>query len=103
MDKLKFVLYLLGIPGVKYDKEEVVKVDHEKRVVEAKQIEGGHLDLGFLSSHSRVEIVEKDANTCVIKGTIEYEIGEGSSADPSHITTHSMAMLSEAIVKHLCA
>lgn len=88
---------------MKYVKDEVVKVDHEKRVMETKQIEGGHLDLGFLSSHTWVEIVEKDANTTVIMGTIKYEIGEGCPVDPSLIKTDGMAMLSEAIAKHLNA
>ena len=47
--------------------------------------------------------MEKDANTSVIKGSIEYEIGEGSPADPSLVTTNDLAALPDAIAKNLTA
>jgi hypothetical protein len=96
------VFHTSDIPGPKSFKEEFVKVDHEKRVKEAKQVEGGFLAMGFLSYVVRFEIVEKGSDACAIKYTIDYDAGEGASVEASVIVT-ALTDIAQAVAKHLGA
>ncbi|XP_073111631.1 norbelladine synthase [Elaeis guineensis] len=86
-----------GIPGVQFSKEKFVKIDNEKRVKEALVVEGGFLELGFRSVLYRLEIIEKDSNSSIIKSAIEYEIDEEHAANASFVTTAPLATIAETI------
>ncbi|KAG1354246.1 S-norcoclaurine synthase 2 [Cocos nucifera] len=90
-----------GTPGIQFYKEKFVKVDNEKRVKEVMVVEGGFLDLGFRSVLYRLEVVEKDSNSSIIKSTIEYEIDEEHAANASFVTIAFLATIAEAISKYL--
>ena len=64
-------------------------------------VEGGYLDLGFRSCLFRVEIVEKDSNSSIIKSAIEYEIDEEHAANASFVTTAPLATIAETMSKYL--
>ncbi|OVA01281.1 Bet v I domain [Macleaya cordata] len=57
-------------------KEKIVTIDHDKRLKEVQQIEGGHLEMGFTSYMKSGQILEiKDCNnSCIIRSITKYEI-----------------------------
>ncbi|XP_008800114.2 norbelladine synthase-like [Phoenix dactylifera] len=90
-----------GMPGSQFSKEKFIKIDNEKRVKEALVVEGGYLDLGFRSFLFRLEIIEKDSNSSIIKSTAEYEIDEEHAANASFVTVAPFATMAETISKYL--
>ncbi|KAK2977849.1 hypothetical protein RJ640_017049 [Escallonia rubra] len=66
-------------------KEKFTIVDDSKRVKEAEVEEGGFLDLGFNLYRFRFEILEKGENSCITKGTVEYDLKEEVAANASSV------------------
>lgn len=92
---------MLGTPGFVSYKEKFTKIDKEKRLKEAEVVEGGYLELGFCLYRVRFEIVEKDANSSIIKSDIEYEVEDESASNAALVTTKPLEMIAEAIGKYL--
>ncbi|KAL5973887.1 hypothetical protein ACLOJK_030546 [Asimina triloba] len=90
-------------PAFSCYKEKFVKLDNANRVKETEVVEGGYLLLGFTKYLIRLEVIEKedDAASSIIKSTIEYEIAQGSNADPSTVTTKALEMMAQTVGKHL--
>ncbi|KAK2970315.1 hypothetical protein RJ640_017046, partial [Escallonia rubra] len=77
------VLKLTFLPGTQAFSsytEKFTIVDDAKRVKEAEVVEGGFLDLGFNLYRFRFEILEHGENSCITKGTVEYDLKEEAAA-----------------------
>ncbi|KAJ3680698.1 hypothetical protein LUZ60_016976 [Juncus effusus] len=94
------VTFAPGI-GMEYYKEKFTKIDNENYVKEAMGVEGGVLDLGFLSHLIRLEILPKGDDSSVIRSTIEYETDDKQDVDPSIISTDALAMIAESVTKYI--
>ncbi|XVF06866.1 hypothetical protein REPUB_Repub06bG0088100 [Reevesia pubescens] len=92
---------VLGIPGPSYMKEIFTKIDDEMRVKESEVIEGGYKDFGFERCGFRLQIIEKDAESCIIRSSIEYELDDKLQEIASQVTTKPMEILAEGIGKYL--
>ena len=92
---------LLGIPGPTYLKEIFTKIDDEMRVKESEVIEGGYKDFGFEFCRYRLQIIEKDAESSIIRSSVEYEIDDKLEEIASQVTTKPMEILAEGIGKYL--
>ncbi|KAG4154345.1 hypothetical protein ERO13_D03G052400v2 [Gossypium hirsutum] len=91
-----------GSLGRGYMKERFTKIDDEDRVKETEVLEGGYKDLGFDVVRIRLEIVEKDSESCMVRSTIEYEGDEKLADVVSHVNIKPLEMMAEIIGKHLC-
>ncbi|XVF42897.1 hypothetical protein PTKIN_Ptkin01aG0402800 [Pterospermum kingtungense] len=91
-----------GGPLKGYFIERVTKVDDENRVKENEIIEGGYKALGFDVFLVRMEILEKDSQSCIIRSSMEYEVDEKLADIVSHVNTDPLKIMAEAIGKHLC-
>uniref|UniRef100_A0ACD5YMN0 Uncharacterized protein n=1 Tax=Avena sativa TaxID=4498 RepID=A0ACD5YMN0_AVESA len=91
---------LLGIVGLSCQKEKFIKVDHENFVKEAVVVEGGFLDLGFLSYLLRFEIIDAGEGS-IIRSTVEYEVGDDGADTASLASTSILACVAETITKHI--
>ncbi|KAJ4721081.1 S-norcoclaurine synthase [Melia azedarach] len=90
-----------GTPGAGYMKERFTKVDDETRIKETELIEGGHKDVGLDAYRIRLEIIEKDEKSSVIRTTIEYENDDKLADVASQITTKPLEIIAETIGKYL--
>ncbi|KAL0001679.1 hypothetical protein SO802_015460 [Lithocarpus litseifolius] len=82
-------------------KGKFTKLDNEKRLKEAEVIEGGYLELGFTFHRTRVEVIEMDSDTCILRTTIEYDVKEEVAANSSYTTIDAVAKLAELAKNHL--
>ncbi|KAL4378839.1 hypothetical protein GQ457_02G027910 [Hibiscus cannabinus] len=90
-----------GSPGSGYMKEIFTKIDDENRVKETEVIEGGYKALGFEVVRIRLEILEKDSESCIVRSCIEYE-GDDKLADVvSHVSVKPLEIMAEIVGKHL--
>ncbi|KDP39526.1 hypothetical protein JCGZ_02546 [Jatropha curcas] len=90
-----------GTPGIGYLKEIFRKMDDENRVKETEVIEGGYKDLGFDVYRIRLEIIEKDRESSIIRSTVEYEIDDTKPELASFVTTKPLEVMAETIGKYL--
>ncbi|GAV58872.1 Bet_v_1 domain-containing protein [Cephalotus follicularis] len=90
-----------GTPGVGYMKEKITKVDDDNRVKETEVFEGGYIALGFDLHRIRLEVIEKDAKSSIIRSSIEYEVNDELAEIASSITTKQFEMMAEVIGKYL--
>ncbi|XVE81043.1 hypothetical protein DITRI_Ditri15bG0031400 [Diplodiscus trichospermus] len=90
-----------GTPGPSYMKEIFTKIDDEVRVKEGEIIEGGYKDLGFEFCRPRLHIIEKDAGSCIIRSSMEYEIDDKLKEITSQLTTKPMEILADGVGKYL--
>ncbi|XP_074576014.1 norbelladine synthase-like isoform X1 [Curcuma longa] len=90
-----------GAGGPRYYKEKFVKIDHENRVKEAVGVEGGLLELGFTYYMIRLEIVEKESGSSIIRSTVEFEVDEEHAANAALATTDIVAVIGEAVTGYL--
>lgn len=58
-------------------------IHHEKMVKGIIVVEGGYLDIGFDRYLIRLEVIEKDEQSCITKSTIEYDVKEDYAANAS--------------------
>ena len=79
--------------------ERFTKVDDENRVKETELIEGGCLGLDLF--RIRLEILEKDSESSIIRSSIEYEVDDKLSEVASHVSIKPLEIMAEAIGKHL--
>ncbi|KAF8412575.1 hypothetical protein HHK36_000544 [Tetracentron sinense] len=89
-----------GTPGITSCTEKFTKIDNEKRCKETTTIEGGYLDLGFSLYLVRFEIIEKDADSSIIKSTIEYEVKDGYASNVSLVNIKPMEAIAELVAKY---
>ncbi|GMI78903.1 hypothetical protein HRI_001559600 [Hibiscus trionum] len=90
-----------GFPGGDCMKEIFTKVDDENRVKETEMIEGGYKALGFDVVRIRLEILEKDSESCIIRSSIVYE-GDDKLADVvSQVSVKPLGTMAEIVGKHL--
>ncbi|KAK8593795.1 hypothetical protein V6N13_042634 [Hibiscus sabdariffa] len=88
-------------PGSGYMKEIFTKIDDENRVKETEVIEGGYKALGFDVVRIRLEILEKDSESCIVRSSIEYE-GDDKLADVvSRVSVKPLEIMAEIVGKHL--
>ncbi|XP_068634604.1 S-norcoclaurine synthase 2-like [Aristolochia californica] len=59
-------------------KERVVTLDQQKRIKEVDEIEGGHLEKDFTFYCTRMEIIEKNPKSSIIRSIIQYELNRNS-------------------------
>ncbi|XP_050221559.1 norbelladine synthase-like [Mercurialis annua] len=90
-----------GTPGIGYMKEVFTMMDDDKRVKETEMIEGDFKDMGFDVYHIRLEIIEKDDESSVIRSTIEYEIDDSKPELASLVSTKPLELMAETLGKHL--
>ncbi|OMO51102.1 hypothetical protein COLO4_37817 [Corchorus olitorius] len=90
-----------GSPGSGYMIEKFIKNDDEARVKETELVEGGYKDLGFDSYRIRLEIIEKDSESSIIRSSVEYEIDDKLAELASHVNTKPLEIMAETIGKHL--
>uniref|UniRef100_A0A5B6YX15 Bet v I/Major latex protein domain-containing protein n=1 Tax=Davidia involucrata TaxID=16924 RepID=A0A5B6YX15_DAVIN len=90
-----------GTPGVSYLKERFTKIDEEKRVKETEIIEGGFLELGFHLYRVRLEIIEKDGESSIIRSTVEYEVDEEHADNASLVSTKALGIMAQVIGSYL--
>ncbi|XP_039122876.1 norbelladine synthase-like [Dioscorea cayenensis subsp. rotundata] len=90
-----------GTPLVQSYKEKFTKIDDEKRIKEAYVVEGGYLELGFISYMVRFEVIEKSEADSIIMSTIEYEVDEDFASKASLISTAPLAIIHETVGKYL--
>ncbi|KAJ4721080.1 S-norcoclaurine synthase [Melia azedarach] len=90
-----------GTPGTGYMKERFAKIDDEKRIRETEIVEGGYKDIGFDACLARMEIIEKDDKSSVVRTTIEYEIDDKLADLAFQITTKPLEIMAETIGKYL--
>ncbi|GMI65944.1 hypothetical protein HRI_000263700 [Hibiscus trionum] len=84
-----------------YMKERFTKVDEENRVKETELVEGGYKALGFDVVRIRLEIIEKDSESCVVRSCIEYE-GDDKLVDVvPHVSVKPLETMAEIVAKHL--
>ncbi|CAL9758082.1 unnamed protein product [Musa acuminata subsp. burmannicoides] len=88
--------------GPQFYKEKFVKIDDENRLKEAIVVEGGYLEMGFLSFLVRFEIIDKEEGvSSIIKSTIEYEVDEEHAGNASLVTTAAVAAIAEGVSGYL--
>ncbi|KAJ6942952.1 S-norcoclaurine synthase 1-like [Populus alba x Populus x berolinensis] len=93
----------LTFPGTSggYMKEIFRIMDDEKRVKETEMIEGGYIDLGFDVYRIRLEIIEKDAESTIIRSTVKYEFDDTKTELASLVTVKPLQTMAEEIGKHV--
>ena len=79
--------------------ERFTKVDDENRVKETELIEGGYLGLDLF--RIRLEILEKDSESSIIRSSIEYEVDDKLGEVASHVSIKPLEIMTAAIGKHL--
>ncbi|XP_022745970.1 S-norcoclaurine synthase 2-like [Durio zibethinus] len=90
-----------GTPGSSYLKEMFTKIDDEHRLKETEIIEGGFKDAGFELYRIRLQIIEKDAESCIVRSSVEYEIDDKLEEIASMATTKPLEIIAEVIGKYL--
>ncbi|XP_077234292.1 norbelladine synthase-like [Tasmannia lanceolata] len=90
-----------GTPGLTSYKEKFVMIDNEKRVKDVDVVEGGYLDLGFSLFQIRLEIIEKDVDSSIIRSTIFYELDDEHASNASLVNIGALATVAQVIAKHL--
>ncbi|CAN1344047.1 Norbelladine synthase [Linum perenne] len=90
-----------GTPGVGYMTEKFTKVDEEKRFKETETVEGGFIAMGFDLYRVRLEILEKGAESSIIKSTIEYEVDDSKSELVSYVSTDPIELMAKTIGNHV--
>ncbi|KAA8533463.1 hypothetical protein F0562_031103 [Nyssa sinensis] len=90
-----------GTPGVGYLKERFIKIDDEKRVKETETFEGGFKALGFHLYRVRLEIIEKDSESSIIRSTVEYEVDEEHAANVSFVSTKALGIMAQTVGTYL--
>ncbi|XP_057970061.1 norbelladine synthase-like [Malania oleifera] len=90
-----------GTLGAGYLKEIFTRIDDEKRIKETEIIEGGYKELGFQVYRIRLEIIEKEAESAIIRSTIEYVVDDKFADNASLVTTKPLETMAEAIGKYL--
>ncbi|XVE90433.1 hypothetical protein DITRI_Ditri20bG0077400 [Diplodiscus trichospermus] len=96
------ITYPPGTPGGGYFIERFTKIDNENRVKESEVIEGGYKALGLDHFRFRLEILEKDSQSSIIRSSAEYE-GDDKLEEvaSSHVSLKPLEIMAEAIGKHL--
>ncbi|KAF3321520.1 S-norcoclaurine synthase [Carex littledalei] len=79
------------------------ETDNENYIEEAKGVEGGFLDAGYLSYLVRIEIIPEgsDYDSSIIRSTIEYETDDKCQVNASLISTDLLATIADATTKYL--
>ncbi|EOY10116.1 MLP-like protein 423, putative [Theobroma cacao] len=90
-----------GTPGPGYMKERITIIDDEIRLKEAETIEGGFKDVGFDVYRMRLQILEKDAESSIVRSSVDYEIDDKLQELASQATTKPMEILAEVVGKYL--
>ncbi|CAK9309069.1 unnamed protein product [Citrullus colocynthis] len=86
-----------GLGGPTSYKEKFVKIDNEKRIKIAEMVEGGYLDFGFTLYKFRVEITEKNEESCIVKSSVQYELKEEAAANISFATLQPLITIAQAV------
>ncbi|XP_061981049.1 norbelladine synthase-like isoform X1 [Populus nigra] len=82
--------------------KEIFRImDDEKRVKETEVIEGGYIDLGFDVYRIRLEIIEKDAESTIIRSTVKYEFDDIKTELASLVTVKPLQTMAEEIGKYV--
>ncbi|KAK6243774.1 hypothetical protein QUC31_010183 [Theobroma cacao] len=90
-----------GTPGPGYMKERITIIDDEIRLKEGETIEGGFKDVGFDVYRMRLQILEKDAESSIVRSSVDYEIDDKLQELASQATTKPMEILAEVVGKYL--
>ncbi|KAK9272885.1 hypothetical protein L1049_003264 [Liquidambar formosana] len=90
-----------GTPGIGYMMERFTKIDDQNHIKETELVEGGFKELGFHLYRIRLEIIDKDTNSTVIRSTIEYEVEDEFAGNASLVTTKPLETIAQVIDKYL--
>ncbi|KAE8720318.1 MLPputative-like protein [Hibiscus syriacus] len=85
-----------------YMKEKFTKIDDDNRVKETELIEGGYKAFGFDLVRIRLEIIEKDSESCTVRSSIEYEGDDKLEDLVPHLSVKPLETMAEIVGKHLC-
>ncbi|KAL3622618.1 hypothetical protein CASFOL_034029 [Castilleja foliolosa] len=88
------------VEGLSY-KEKYIVVDNEKRVKVAEVVEGGYLDMGFISYRVVLEVIDKDNESCITRTTIEYEVKDEAAAAASFVSARPLLAVMHIVAGHL--
>ncbi|KAF6148506.1 hypothetical protein GIB67_042465 [Kingdonia uniflora] len=91
----------LGTPMLTFYNEKFTIVDHKKRIKTTEVIEGGFLDLGFSLYRVTFEIIEKDADSSIIKSIVGNEVKEEFASNLSFVSVGPVGAVSEMAAKYL--
>ncbi|KAI3977559.1 hypothetical protein MKX01_000472 [Papaver californicum] len=80
---------------------ELVRIDHDNKVLVVQQIKGGYLDLGFSFFQITFEVLAKDDSSCVIRTTTSVEMDQKFESNASIIAVDEMYGLAKAIAKYV--
>ncbi|KAK9016341.1 hypothetical protein V6N11_078842 [Hibiscus sabdariffa] len=98
---LKFTFPPGRTPGSSYTKEVFTRIDDEQRSEEGEIFEGGLKYVGFEVYRQSSQTIEKDAQSSIIRSTVEYEINDELHELAFLATTKPMETLNEAVGKYL--
>ncbi|XP_021283381.1 S-norcoclaurine synthase 2-like [Herrania umbratica] len=90
-----------GTPGPGYMTELFTNIDDEIRLKEAEIIEGGFNSVGFDLYRICSQIIEKDAESSIVRSSIEYEIDDKLEEIASQVTTKPLEIMAEVVGKYL--
>lgn len=77
------------------------RVDDEKRIFELEIVEGGIKLLGFDQCSLRLEIIEKDVETTVVRSTLDFEIDDKLVHNIPLVKMEYFQTVAEIIAEHL--
>ncbi|KAG9457116.1 hypothetical protein H6P81_001624 [Aristolochia fimbriata] len=95
------ITFVEGTPGVRHYQEKFIVVDDATRVKTADAIQGGYHELGFALYRVTFQILDKDADSCIVKSTIDYEIDDDKASNASFVSTAVLDILGRAVEQHI--
>ncbi|KAG9443545.1 hypothetical protein H6P81_014885 [Aristolochia fimbriata] len=86
-------------PGnpLKQFRETVMILDHQRKVKEVEVTEGGFLNLGFTSFHTRFQILPKGPDMATVTKIMRYNVREDSAANLSLASANDNPYQVEAV------
>ncbi|KAF8370158.1 hypothetical protein HHK36_031789 [Tetracentron sinense] len=88
------------ISHMTYQKEKIAEFDESKHLIALQVIEGGHLDLGFASYQTCLQLTEIGEKETLIDITVAYDIETEDTSLPSK-TTNSTLFLIKCLENYL--
>ncbi|KAM7269335.1 hypothetical protein ACFE04_024832 [Oxalis oulophora] len=80
--------------------EKFVKVDYENRIKETEMIEGGYKALGFDYVGIRLEVLEKDSESSIVRASVVYEVDEKLSDLTTEISIEPQEIIMATLAKY---
>ncbi|KAI3991606.1 hypothetical protein MKX01_015091 [Papaver californicum] len=100
------IIHMVTTPGLNglhiHDFDvELVRIDHDNKVLVVQQIRGGYLDLGYSFFRITFEVLAKDDSSCVIRTTTSVEMDQKFESNASVIAVDEIYGMAKAIAKYV--